>query len=93
MFNDRVRTREHQAGVTVIETHQVGRLPARSADLDDLAHPLRLAHAVATDVEPVPDSCLHQPTSSLALARYRAPEDTLTVCHITMASIYLDADG
>jgi hypothetical protein len=23
----------------------------------------------------------------------RAPEDTLTVCHITMASIYLDADG
>src|SRR5262249_46233721 len=49
--------------------HQVGRLPARPADLDDLARPLRLADDVAAHVEPVPDGCLHQPTSSPASAR------------------------
>src|SRR5215467_15049464 len=93
-FDDRVRTREHQAGVTIVETHQVGRLPAWSADLDDLACPLRLAHDVAKHMEPVPDGCLHQPTSSPTSTRYRVHlEDTLTVCHITMASIYLDAGG
>src|SRR5215467_201550 len=69
-FDDRVRTREHQAGVTVVETHQVGRLTARSADLDDLACPVRLAHDVAMHVEPVPDGCLHEPTSSPAFARH-----------------------
>src|SRR5215472_10741280 len=68
MLDHRVRAREHQAGVTVVETHQVGRLSARSADLDDLARPLRLAHDVPTYVEPVPDGCLHQPTSSPAFA-------------------------
>src|ERR1700758_4311102 len=68
MLNDRVGAGEHQGGVTVVETHQVGRLPARTADLDDLARPLRLAHDVATHVEPVPDDCLHQPTSSPAFA-------------------------
>src|SRR5690348_12171192 len=61
MLNDRVRAGEHQAGVTVVETHQVRRLPARPADLDDLARPLRLAHDIATHVEPVPDGCLHPP--------------------------------
>ena len=40
MLDDRVRAREYQARVTVIETHQVWRLPARSADFDDLADPL-----------------------------------------------------
>jgi hypothetical protein len=39
-LDDRVRAREYQARVTVIETHQVWRLPARSADFDDLADPL-----------------------------------------------------
>jgi hypothetical protein len=39
MLDDRVRAGEHQGGVTVVESHQVGRLPARSADLDDLARP------------------------------------------------------
>jgi hypothetical protein len=32
-----VRAREYQARVAVIETHQVWRLAARSADFDDLA--------------------------------------------------------
>src|SRR6266851_9613731 len=40
MLDDRVRAGEHQGGVTVVESHQVRRLPARSADLDDLARPL-----------------------------------------------------
>jgi hypothetical protein len=93
MLNDRVRAGEHQAGVTVIEMHQVGRFPARSADLDDLARPLRLAHDVATHVEPVPDGCPHLPTSLSAFRATRAQQDTLTVCHIAAASIYLDARG
>src|SRR5437763_8514035 len=67
MLNGRVRAGEHQAGVTVVETHQIGRFPARSANLDDLARPLRLAHDVATHAEPVSDGSLHQPTSSPAL--------------------------
>jgi hypothetical protein len=93
MLDDRVRTREHQAGVTVVESDQVGRLPARSADFDDLARPFRLAHGVAIHVKPIPDGCLHEPTSSPAFARDPVhPKDTLTVCRITMASIYLDAD-
>jgi len=58
MLNDRVRAGEHQAGVTVVETHQVGRLPARSADLDDLACPLWMAHDIGVHVEPVPDDCV-----------------------------------
>src|SRR5438094_7255744 len=93
MLDDRIRAGEHQARVTVVETHQVGRFPARSGDLDDLARPLRLAHDVATHVEPVPDGCLHLPTSLLAFRATRAQEDTLTVCRIAAASIYLDADG
>jgi hypothetical protein len=93
MLNDRVRAGEHQAGVTVIEMHQVGRFPARSANLDDLADPLRLAHDGAPHVEPVPDGCLHLPTSLPAFRATRAQQDTLTVCHIAAASIYLDADG
>ena len=93
MLNGRVRAGEHQAGVTVVETHHVGRFPARSADLDDLARPLRLAHDVATHVEPVPDGCLHPPTSLPAFRATRAQQDTLTVRHSATASIYLDADG
>src|SRR5271165_7010788 len=91
MLDDRVRAGEHQARVTVVETHQVGRLPARSADLDDLARPIRMAHDVAMHVEPVPDGCLHAPTSSSAFAcgmsafrRCRAPGTRSTVypdCH------------
>jgi hypothetical protein len=93
MLNDRVRAGEHQASVTVVETHQVGRFPARSPDLDDLARPLRLAHEVATHVEPVPDGCLHPPTSLPAFRATRAHDETLTMCHIATASIYPGADG
>jgi hypothetical protein len=49
--------------VTIVETHEVGRLTARSADLDDLARPLGVAHNVAMYVEPVPGDCLHVPAS------------------------------
>ena len=93
MLDDRVRTGEHQAGVTVVETHEVGRLPARSADLDDLAHPRRMTHTLATHVEPVPDDCMHPPTTSPACTHYPVPADTLTVYALATASIHLDADG
>src|SRR5215470_8526591 len=93
MLNDRVWAGEHQAGVTVVETHQVGRFPARSANLNDLARPLRLAHEVATHVEPVPDGCLHRPTSLPAFRAARAQQDTLTVCHFATTSICLVAVG
>ena len=66
MLDDRVRAGEHQRGVTVLETHQVGRLPARSPDLDDLSSPPRMTHDVGVHVEPIPDGCLHEPTSSSA---------------------------
>jgi hypothetical protein len=52
-----------------------------------------LAHDVATHVEPVPDGCLHLPTSLPAFRAARAQQDTLTVCHIATASIYPGADG
>ena len=93
MFDDRVRTWKHQAGMTVVETHQIGRFPARSANLDDLARPLGLTHDVATHAEPVSDGCLHQPTSSPALCVPPAHRGgTLAVwCHITMASTHLAA--
>src|SRR5215472_11001263 len=55
MLDDRVRAGERQGGVTVIESHQAVRLPARSSDLDDLACPLRLSHDAGAHVEPVPD--------------------------------------
>src|SRR5258708_19248456 len=61
MLDDRVRPGEHQDGVTVVESHQVRRLPPPSADLDDLARPLRLAHGVAGPPEPGPDPCLLAP--------------------------------
>src|SRR5262249_49196171 len=92
MFDDRIRTGEHQAGVTVMKTHQVGGRPARPADLDDLACPLRLAHDVAPHAEPVPDGCPHQLTSSPAFAlpvHRRTPHGV----PITLASIHRDADG
>src|SRR5215831_11242442 len=89
MFDDRVRAREHQAGMAVVETHQVRRLPARPADLDDLARPLCLAHDVAPHAEPVSNGCLHRPTSSPAVARHPCPAGTLTASHRTTTSIYL----
>jgi hypothetical protein len=49
--------------VTVLETNQVRGLTASPADLDDLAHSLRLTHDAAMYVKPVPDDCLHVPTS------------------------------
>ena len=69
MLDDRVRAGKHQGGVTVVESHQVRRLPARSADLDDLAGALGMAHGAGVHLEPVPDGCLHAPTSSSAFAR------------------------
>src|SRR6266581_243417 len=93
VLDDRVRTREHQAGMAVVETHQVGRLPARPAHLDDLACPLRLAHDVATHMELVPDGCLHQSTSSPAFARSPCPGGHARVCHLIMASTYPGAGG
>jgi hypothetical protein len=66
MLDDRVRARQHQARVAIIEPHQVWRLPARPADFDDLADPLCLAHDVATHAQPVSGGCLHPPTSSPA---------------------------
>jgi hypothetical protein len=49
--------------VTVLESHEVRGLPARATDFDDLAHPFWLTHDAAMYVKPVPDNCLHVPTS------------------------------
>src|SRR5260370_5424837 len=94
MLDGRVRAREHQARVTVVEPHQVRRLPARPPDLDDLARPLRLAHDIAPHVEPVPDACLHPPPPHPGSRATHAPETAHTsVGHLTTTSIHLHADG
>src|SRR6266516_7005546 len=72
MLDDRVRAGEHQGGVTVVESHQVGRLPARSPDLDNLARPPRMTHDIGMHVEPVPYCCLHAPTSSSVFVHGRS---------------------
>jgi hypothetical protein len=93
MLDNRVRARKHQARMTVVETNQVRRLPARPANLDDLARPFRLAHDVATHMEPVSDGCLHPPPPHPRSRATRPPEVTLTAWHLATTSIHLDADG
>src|SRR6266566_8213979 len=101
MLDDRVRAGEHQGGVTVVESHQVGRLPARSADLDNLARPPGMAHDIGVHVEPVPGGCPHAPTSSSAFAHgmsafpaLPARRRTRSWCTQTgTGSIHLDAAG
>jgi hypothetical protein len=82
VLNDGVWAWEYQRAVTVFESHEVRGFPASPADLDDLAHPVRLTHDAAMNVKPVPDDCLHVPTSfgprhSLRV-RVRAPSAHVT---------------
>jgi hypothetical protein len=63
VLDDGIRTREHQRTVSVLDSHEVRGLPARATDFDDLAHPFWLTHDAAMYVKPVPDNCLHVPTS------------------------------
>ena len=93
MLDDRVRAREHQARMTIVETHQVWRLAARSADLDDLARPLWLAHDVATHVQPVSDGCLHPPASLTCVRAAPVGRRTSHGVRIATTSIHLDAHG
>jgi hypothetical protein len=93
MLDDRVRAWEHQARMTIVETHQVWRLAASSADIDDLARPLWLAHDVATHVQPVSDGCLHPPTSLTRVPAAPAGQRTSRGVRIATTSIHLDADG
>src|SRR5258708_29938640 len=62
MLDDRVRAREYQARVAVIETHQVWRLPPPSPDFDHLPDPLRLAHHWPPHPHPVSRRRPHPPT-------------------------------
>jgi len=93
MLDDRVRAGEHQGGVTVVETHQVGRLPARSADLDDLACPLRMADDIGVHVEPVPDHCLYAPTSLPAFAHRMSAFPALPARRRNTLTVYPDWHG
>jgi hypothetical protein len=58
--------------MTILESHEVRRFSARSAYVNDLAHPLGLTHDAAMHVESVPDDCLHMPIpfSPLSLTTY-----------------------
>src|SRR5258708_17618035 len=93
MLDDRVRAWEHQARVTIVETHQVWRLAARSADFDDLARPLWLTHDVATHMQPVSDGCLHPPTSLTRVPAAPVGRRTSHGVRPATTSIHLDADG
>jgi hypothetical protein len=59
MLDHGIRARKDQGDVLVIELHQVGRLPARSAYFDNLTSPLWLTHNGAMYVDHIPDDCLH----------------------------------
>jgi hypothetical protein len=59
MLDHGIRARKDQGDVLVIEVHEVGRFPARSADFDDLTGPLWLTHDGAVYVDHIPDDCLH----------------------------------
>jgi hypothetical protein len=61
MLYECVRAGEYKSSVIVLESDEVGRFTARSADFDDLAGPLRLTHDAAAHMKPVSDSCLHAP--------------------------------
>jgi len=54
-----IGARKHQARVTVVETHHVGRLARGSVDLDNLARTLSLAHDLAVYVQAVSNHSLH----------------------------------
>jgi hypothetical protein len=91
MLDHRVRARKDQARVPIVETHQVWRLAARSADLDDLARPLSLADDTATHVQPVSDGCLHPPTSLTRVPAAPVDRRTSHGARIATTSIHLDA--
>src|SRR5690349_4040871 len=93
MLDNRVRAWEHQARVTIVETHQVWRLAARSADFDDLACPRWLAHDVATHVQAVSDGCLHAPTSLTSVPAGPMGPRTSHDVRTATTSIHLDGDG
>src|SRR6266571_5091399 len=63
VLDDRVGTREHQAGMTVVEPDQVGRLTTRVTHLKDLPGPVGVPYDVPVHVQPVPDHSMHVPTS------------------------------
>jgi len=50
VLDDGVRTRKHKTAVPIFESHEVRGFPACPADLDDLAHSLRLTHDAAMNV-------------------------------------------
>src|SRR5258707_11359394 len=89
MLDDRVRAWEHQARVTIVETHQVWRLAARPADFDDLARPLWLAHDVATHVKPVSGGSLHPLTSLTRVPAAPVGRRTSHGVHIARTSSHL----
>jgi hypothetical protein len=59
MLDHGIRARKDEGDVLVIELHEVGRFPARSADFDDLTGSLWLSHHGAMYVDHIPDDCLH----------------------------------
>jgi hypothetical protein len=59
MLDHGIRAGKDQGDVLVLELHEVWRLPARSADFDDLTGPLWLTHDGTVYVDHIPDDCLH----------------------------------
>src|SRR5713226_4228506 len=87
-----VRPGEHQAGMPVVEVHQIWRRPAGAFDLDDLPHLVRLAHAVAVHVKPVTDGCLHA-CILLRVATQRTPAHRLGVLQVLTLTVYPHLHG
>ena len=69
-----VGTREEQPLVpVVVPTHEVGRPPSLSSDLEDLRIPVGLAHMVRLDHQSITNSRVHVsvPSSRFAFRRQR----------------------
>src|SRR5918995_2034519 len=65
-LDGRVRTREHQSLVAVVEPDEVGRTAFATPNLDDLPDPISRADGPAVNVQPVTDLRVHGFTSTLA---------------------------
>jgi hypothetical protein len=64
VLDDRVRTWEDQARVTIVESNKVRWCTTRVADLHDLPCPIRMPDDVPVHMQPVADYSLHPSTSS-----------------------------
>ena len=68
-LDHRIRAREHQPRVPILEPHQVRRLSRAATNLDNLASPARVPDVMPVNVKPISYHCFHRPASLALTAR------------------------